>query len=71
MITRHYITTRGGNTLSVFYNPDNDLLVIDLVHKNERGGNELVRKTLDEKALLKGINRLVKEEEDDEDTTNS
>ncbi len=51
-IQRHSITTAKGNTLSFFYNPENDLLVVDLIHKNENGGNELVRKTLDEKKLL-------------------
>ena len=57
-ITQHYITTKAGNTLSVFYNPDNDLLVVDLVHKNERGGNEIIRMTLNEKSLLKGFDNL-------------
>jgi hypothetical protein len=52
-IQRHQITTRAGNTLSLFYNPDNDLLVIDLIHKNELGGNEIVRMTINEKKLLK------------------
>src|SRR5512136_1475597 len=52
-IQRHSITTKAGNTLSVFYNPENNLLVVDLIHKNELGGNELVRITLDEKRMLK------------------
>lgn len=47
-----HIKTKKGNTLQVFYNPDNDLLVVDIIHKSENGGNELVRKTLDEKSLL-------------------
>ena len=55
MITQHYITTKAGNTLSVFYNSDNNLLVVDLVNKNETGGNEIVRMTLNEKKLLKGL----------------
>jgi len=46
------ITTKDGNTLQVFYNPDNDLLVVDLIHKSENGGNEIVRKKIDEKKLL-------------------
>ncbi len=46
------LTTKSGNTLEVFYNPENDLLVVDLIAKNERGGNELLRRTLDEPALL-------------------
>lgn len=54
-IHQNYVKTKGGNTLSFFYNPDNDLLVVDLVAKSERGGNEIVRMTLDEKKLLKDI----------------
>lgn len=53
MITRHSIETKGGNTLQIFYNPDNNLVVVDLIAANEEGGNELLRKTLDEKTLLK------------------
>lgn len=45
-------TTKAGNTLSFFYNSDNDLVVVDLVNKDETGGNELFRLTLDEKMLL-------------------
>lgn len=51
-IQRHNMTTKSGNTLSVFYNPENNLLVVDLIHKNDEGGNELVRMTLSEKKLL-------------------
>jgi len=50
VIERKYIATRGGNVIQVFYNPENDLLVIDLV--NDDGGNELIRRTLDERVLL-------------------
>lgn len=52
MITQHYITTKAGNTLSTFYNSENNLLVVDIVHKDESHGNEIVRMTLDEKKLL-------------------
>ena len=48
----HNITTKAGNTLQLFYNPENNLLVVDLIHKNEKGGTELLRKTLNEKTLL-------------------
>ncbi len=54
-IHSHYVTTKGGNTLVLFYNPENNLLVVDLVAKSERGGNEIVRMTLNEKKLLKDI----------------
>jgi hypothetical protein len=52
-IQRCSITTKLGNTLSFFYNPENNLVVVDLVAANEKGGNELVRTTLDENLLLK------------------
>ena len=51
-IQRVSFKTRTGNTLQLFYNPENDLVVVDLIAKNENGGNELLRKTLDERALL-------------------
>jgi hypothetical protein len=51
-IQRFAIETANGNTLQFFYNPENNLLVVDLVHANEEGGNELYRKTLDEPAML-------------------
>lgn len=47
------VTTAAGNTLHVFYNPENSLVVIDLVSANEQGGIELLRQTLNEKKLLK------------------
>ncbi len=53
IIQRHHMTTKNGNTHSFFYNPENDLLCVDLIAANEKGGNELVRQTLDEKHLLK------------------
>lgn len=48
------IITKNGNCLQVFYNPDNDLLVVDLIAKN-KGGNEIIRTTLNESELLKHI----------------
>ena len=51
-IQRFSCTTKAGSTLAFFYNPENDLVVIDLIHKNDEGGNEVLRKTLDERSLL-------------------
>jgi hypothetical protein len=51
-ITRLNVPTNGGNTLQFFYNPENSLVVVDIVAKNEQGGNELLRQTLNEKKLL-------------------
>lgn len=39
----------------MFYNHKTRLLVIDVVHKQEQGGNEIVRQTLDFKKLLKHV----------------
>jgi hypothetical protein len=49
------LITKAGNCLQLFYNPDNNLLVVDLIAKSEKGGNEIVRMTLDEDRLLKGV----------------
>jgi len=54
-ITRVLIPTAGGNELMVFYNPDNNLLVIDLIAFDEEGGNEIVRRYLNEPALLEHL----------------
>jgi len=64
-IKRFNVTTKAGNTLSFFYNPENDLVVVDLTHKNERGGNEILRQTLDEKKLVGHCTRLPKIKEDE------
>jgi hypothetical protein len=56
-IVRINVVTRQGNTLQLFYNPDNDLVVLDLVRKDNKGGNELLRRTLDEKKMLTFENR--------------
>jgi len=57
-IERHSVTTKAGNTLQFFYNPENNLVVVDLIAKNELGGNELVRITLDENKMLGHTNPL-------------
>jgi len=44
------ITTKAGNVLTLFYNPDHDTIVLDLIDKH--GGIELLRQTLNEKELL-------------------
>lgn len=45
-------TTRKGNTIQFFFNRDTNLLVVDIISANEWGGNEIVRQTLNEAALL-------------------
>lgn len=52
-IQQQIVSTKKDNTISVFYNPTNDLLVIDLIHHNEAGGCELLRCHLDEDRLLR------------------
>jgi hypothetical protein len=51
-IHRQSFDTTSGNRIAFFFNKETNLLVIDIIDKNERGGNELVRMTLDEKKLL-------------------
>ena len=51
-IWRETTETRDGNTLSVFFNKSINLLIVDVVHRNEFGGNEVVRIKLDEHKLL-------------------
>ena len=54
-IHRHTITTKRGNTIQFFYNPDNNLVVVDLIASDESGGLELLRKTVDENKCLKHL----------------
>lgn len=51
-IYRSSVITKAGNILQLFYNPENDLVVVDLIRKDEECGNEIFRKTLNEKKLL-------------------
>jgi len=46
------MTTAKGNTLQLFYNNETGLVVVDLIAANEDGGNELLRKTIDENKML-------------------
>ena len=46
------MTTAKGNTLQLFYNNETGLVVVDLVDKDDTGGNEFVRMTIDENKLL-------------------
>lgn len=55
-IERVQITTKAGNSIDVFYNPDTNLLVVDLCDKSGKGGNEITRRTLDETKLLEHVN---------------
>ena len=56
------MTTKNGNILSFFYNSDNDLLTVDLIHKSGKAGSELVRKTLDEAKSLAHVKELIDNE---------
>lgn len=50
-IQRRTIKLKSGNILELFYNPKNNLVVLDLSTKND-SGNELLRLTLNEEKLL-------------------
>jgi len=49
---RKIVTTKGGNLLSFFYNPQSNLLVVDLVDKDETCRNEIICRTLNEEKML-------------------
>ena len=51
-VQRHTMTTKDGNYLSFFYCRVNNLVCVDLVAKDESGGNELLRCYMAEKKLL-------------------
>jgi len=51
-IQRATIVMKSGNFLELFYNPERNLVVLDLIAANGNGGNELLRQTLDETKLL-------------------
>jgi len=44
--------TAKGNTLQLFYNNETGLIVADLVSANGQGGNEILRKRIDENLML-------------------
>jgi hypothetical protein len=66
-IVRFGTATKAGNRLEFFYNPDNDLVVIDLISKHETGGKELLRVTLNEKVMLNHCPKEMPEPVDDGD----
>jgi len=45
--------TKGSNQIEVFYNHSTGLLIVSLVAKSGRGGNEIVRKMLDTETELR------------------
>lgn len=51
-IQRHSFVTANGNFLEFFYNPETNLVVVDLIASRQGGGNELFRRTIDETKLL-------------------
>ena len=51
-IERFTLTTKEDNTVQFFFNRETGLVVVDLIHRNEKGGTELFRKTLDEARML-------------------
>lgn len=68
-IERWNVPTRDGNTLSVFYNRETNLLVVDVIDQNETGGCEVVRMTIDEPKALAHCRAA--DERDDTDQDNA
>ena len=52
-VFRAETTTKQGHSLQFFFNRETNLVVVDVIHKNEKGGNEILRRTIDPVALLK------------------
>ena len=46
------VTTKEGNSLYVYFNPVNNVLMVDIVNKSKSKGKELVRMTVDENNML-------------------
>ncbi len=51
-IHRFLAETLKGNRLEFYFNAETNLVVVDLIHKDELGGNELVRLKFHEKEAL-------------------
>jgi hypothetical protein len=47
-----HATLRSGRHVQIVLNRDTGLLVVDVVRPDERGGNECVRKNLDQVELI-------------------
>jgi len=55
-LSNYWVETEKGNSLHFFFNRKTNLLCVDLIDAQERGGNEIVRMTLDEELLLEHLN---------------
>lgn len=55
-------TRPEGHIINIFYNHDAKLLVIDVVHKDDRHGNEIMRQTLNFDKLFKHVRKVRKGE---------
>lgn len=51
-VYRVVVTTKEGNSLYVYFNPVNNVLMVDIVNKSKSKGKELVRMTVDENNML-------------------
>jgi hypothetical protein len=47
-IEQFTVKTKLGNFVQFFFNPENNLVVVDIIHKNEKGGNEIFRQRINE-----------------------
>jgi hypothetical protein len=65
VLHRHHITLKSGHGLSFFFNETTGLLVVDVNHRNERGGNEIIRRTIDPDKLVAFAAKLPPLEDED------
>lgn len=49
-------TSKQGNTISLFYNQESGLVVVEFIRQDEQGGFEILRQKFDESDLLKDEN---------------
>jgi len=52
-----FLDTKDGNTISIQFNKTTGRLVVDLVAKDDSGGNEIVNMIVDEKKMLNHVGK--------------
>jgi len=60
IIHNHYVELANGHSLSFFFNETTGLLVVDVIHRDGTGGNEIVRKTVDVPVLMKDMKKAIR-----------
>lgn len=61
-VARFVTETKQGNTLSIFFNKETNLLIIDLIEKSGAEHNEFIWRYIDENELLERVLRITQSE---------